>query len=329
MQRNEIDSLRYAANSRILQVLDTLDIKYNERYNYVNTYCAVHGGDNGSAWSWLVDTGRWKCFTHNCEDEWGSDIFGLIRGIHSCDFYTSINKLREILDIKPGYIVPNEILSNSEFVRSVREEEKIYPEDCLSKLHYHDYLESRNYPRELISSYHIGVSRERWKPMSNRIIFPIRNLDGCIVGFSGRTIFANYKGMGIPKWYHSKGLRKDEHLFNIDRAAKYIGETGIAILVEGPLDVLRLEQAGIKNSVALMGISMSNKQVGLLIQCGARKLLIALDNDNAGKTGAINVAERTKSFFATEHVIIPDGYKDIGELSVEATSLLFSEKVAV
>ena len=326
MKKERLEALKVLANSNIHKIFKSLGIIYSERYEYLNGPCAIHGGDNITAFSWHLERGIFKCFTNGCDKKYGSDIFGLIRGIKKLSFSDAALWIDKYF--KDANIDVKDIdITNSSFVNKVKsvKEKVIFDEGCLSKLSYHSYLEGRGYPRELIEKYHIGMPRSSYKQMSNRIIFPIRDISGQIVGFSGRTVFEDYKNRGIPKWYHSRGLDKASNLFNIDKAKIEIEKTGVAIVTEGPLDVLRLEQAGFHNGVALMGISMTNKQMGLLIEAGASTILMALDNDNAGNNGAKNIMQTAQNFFNVRKINLPDG-KDIGDLSVEAVKEVFGKK---
>ncbi len=316
MLKTKIEALKIIANSEIHKVLSALQIEFSENYNYYNSSCPIHLGDNNKAWSFHGERGVWKCFTHNCDRQWGSDIYGLVRGVKECSFFEAVKWLEKLFEGRSLEISQEELNNRKFLAEQKREREKrIYPEESVKKLNYHNYLESRGYPRSLIESYHIGMSANKYKEMSNRVIFPIRDIDGNIIGFSGRTVTKDFKERGIPKWYHSRGLDKSSTLFNIDRAKGFITETKTAIIVEGPLDVLRLEQAGIHNGVALMGITMSNRQLGLLIESGATHLIIALDNDRAGQSGSKTIAETAKLFFSISYAILPHG-KDIGDLNV-------------
>lgn len=328
MNKKKIEALKILANNNIFKVLDSLGVEYTERYQYLNGVCPAHRGGNPTAFSWLVDKGIWQCFTNGCQDKFGSDIYGLICGVRNCKFGAAIDYLETLFRLSNIKVsITDEAIANRKFaskINSMKKDSMVYPEESLKKLIYHEYLEGRGYPRELISSYHIGVTEDNYKEMSRRVIFPVRSIDGDIVGFSGRTLITDHK----PKWYHSKGFNKSHHLFNIDRAAKHILESGEVIVTEGPLDVLRLEQIGIHNSVALMGIKISNKQIALLVEAGASKLRICLDNDKAGITGTNDMKKVASSYFSIQDIKLPEG-KDVGDLTPEEAKGIFLHECSV
>lgn len=318
----EIAALKELANARILDMLDELGISYKERYNYVNACCPVHNGDRKDAWSWQIDIGIWRCFSHGCEDSYGNDIFGLIRGVRECGF-------KEALDFVKGFVGGNltadkvkelkDIRDNRAFVYSTKKKipQKVYPDDCLSRLEYHQYLEKRGFTRDIVEKYHIGIGKQNHGYMVDRIIFPIRNIEGQIVAFTGRTLHEDWKEHGIPKWKHSEDFKvhADKMLYNIDMAKHKIQETGIAILVEGPIDALKIIEAGIENVVAVLGKTLYNGQITELYKAGATKLIVAFDNDNPGKTGAEKAVKLAAPFFDVVNVEIESGKKDYGEMT--------------
>lgn len=327
----ELAALKELANAKILDILDELGVSYKERYNYVNACCPVHNGDRKDAWSWQIDIGIWRCFSNSCEDRYGNDIFGLVRGVKDCGF-------KEALDFVKGFVGGNlsaskikelkDIRDNRAFVYSAKKKQPqtVYPEDCLSRIKFHDYLVKRGFTREIIEKYHIGIGKENHGYMVDRIIFPIRNIEGSIVAFSGRTLHEDWKERGIPKWKHSKDfeVHADKMLFNIDQARESIESTGTVILVEGPLDALKIIEAGITNVVAVLGKTLYNGQISQLIMAGATRLIIAFDNDNPGKTGAEKAIKLAAPFFDVQKVEIETGQKDYGEMLVEEIREFFN-----
>lgn len=331
MKRDNLNAIKEIANLKIEEIFDALGINYRERYNYVVAACPVHGGDRPDAFSWHLDRGIWKCFSRGCEEGTGSDIVGLIMGIKSCSFKEAVDFLSRYINMS---LDPAEITrlkdqrQNKDFILATKRKEQrsqVYDPACLTKLKQHIYLETRGYTRELIEKYHIGACLEYGRYMSNRIVIPVINIRGEIVGFTGRTLYADWEVRKIPKWKHSLGNWVSHNLFNINFAAPYIEELGSVVLCEGPLDVLRLEQAGVRNSVAILGKKFYSSQMTILTGTGATKILDALDNDTAGKVGSIGVMKTARCLFDVERVKIPEGRKDVGEMEIEEIRSLFDE----
>lgn len=324
MPANNFAKFKILANKHPFTVFDALGMTYSERYHYINGVCPVHEGDRKDAFSWHIEKGIWKCFSRGCHDEHGKDIYGLICGVLNCSKGTALAFLEKLFKDKnvsdEEMMQVKEARNNRAFVDTVKHITK-YDDSVLDMFEYNSYLEGRGFPRKLVEDYHIGYAGNGFSYMSNRIIVPIRDMDGAIVGFSGRTIFEDWKERGIPKWCDSKGFVKTNYLFNMDKAKTFIEESSCAILVEGPFDVLRMEQAGIHNSVAALGRKLHNSQIGLLLSTGCSKLIIMFDNDVPGQTGASSSENLAAAFFKIEKCITTK--KDAGESSVDELREIF------
>ena len=64
--------------------------------------CPVHNGDNPSGFSYSLEHRSWKCWTHHCESEYGSDIIGLIMGIQKCSFSDALGWIVKEMNIDPA-----------------------------------------------------------------------------------------------------------------------------------------------------------------------------------------------------------------------------------
>jgi DNA primase len=331
MNRDKLNALKDLANLRIEDILDALGVEYRERYNYLVGCCPVHGGDRRDAFSYLLERGIWQCFSRGCDKTYGADVVGLVRGIKQCTFKQATDFLEGFVNLSLSSEEIQKLRDereNREFIQAQQRKKQqkiVYPKSCLEKLRYHNYLETRGYPRWLIEKYHIGACLEPNRYMSNRIVVPVINPDGEIVGFTGRTLDPDWDNKNIPKWKHSKGSWVSHNLFNIHAAAPYIKKSGTVILCEGPLDVLRLEEAGIHCGVAILGKKFYQGQMAMLIAIGATSILDALDNDAAGKVGSQGIMKTARCLFDIERVKIPEGRKDIGEMEIKETRSVFNE----
>lgn len=115
----------------------------------------------------------------------------------------------------------------------------------------------------------------------NRLMFPIKNLQGKIIGFGGRTLETSKE---IAKYINSSEsivYNKSLALYGIYEAKDSIRKKGFAILSEGYLDVISLHQYGLDNAVASCGTAFTNEQARL-IKRFAQQVLILYDGDEAG-----------------------------------------------
>jgi len=123
--------------------------------------------------------------------------------------------------------------------------------------------------------------------LRGRIIFPIRDISGRVVGFSGR-IFEDDPKHPQAKYINSpetKVFHKSSILYGLDMAKEGIRKYGFALLVEGQVDLLMAHQSGFTNAVALSGTSFTEAHAAL-IKRHTENLLIVFDGDAAGIAAA-------------------------------------------
>jgi DNA primase len=114
----------------------------------------------------------------------------------------------------------------------------------------------------------------------NRLIFPIRNIQGKVIGFGGRALDDS-----LPKYLNSPQtpvFDKSSSLYGIDRAKTSIRQKDQAIIVEGYMDVLAAHQYGYTNVIAFMGTAVTEKQLAILKGL-TKNIILALDADTAGE----------------------------------------------
>ncbi|MCA9944324.1 MAG: DNA primase [Anaerolineales bacterium] len=119
----------------------------------------------------------------------------------------------------------------------------------------------------------------------NRLMIPIRDVDGRIVGFGARTLEKD----GIPKYLNSPQtdlFDKSHLLYGLDSAKRAIREARQAVIVEGYMDVMQAWQAGFRNVVAQMGTALTGQQLQLLKRY-TKQFVLALDADVAGQKATL------------------------------------------
>jgi DNA primase len=114
-----------------------------------------------------------------------------------------------------------------------------------------------------------------------RIMFPIRDRRGRVLGFGGRAMRSD-QGAKYVNTAETDFFKKKRLLYGIDRAAQAIAKANRAVVVEGYTDVLALHQAGIAEAVAAMGTSITDEQVATLSGM-VDEVVLAMDADEAGE----------------------------------------------
>lgn len=135
----------------------------------------------------------------------------------------------------------------------------------------------------------------------NRIMFPLYNLDGKPVGFSGRI----YNGEEDSKYVNSKEsiiFKKGNLLYNYHRALSHAREKHQIIVVEGFMDVIRLYTIGIKNVVATMGTAITKEHANLLMKL-SKNIVLCFDGDKAGEKATISALDALEKIGITPKII--------------------------
>ena len=123
-----------------------------------------------------------------------------------------------------------------------------------------------------------GRSGGAYDTFRSRLMFPVIDVRGSVIGFSGRII-----GDGEPKYLNSPEtlvFKKSQNLFAMNLAKK--SKSGYIILTEGNLDVISLHQAGFDSAVASLGTSLTPEQARLISRY-VPEVLLCYDGDNAGR----------------------------------------------
>lgn len=135
----------------------------------------------------------------------------------------------------------------------------------------------------------IGLSSDNHDIYNDRIMFPLYDILGQVVGFSGRI----YKDNGQNKYLNTKEteiFKKGEMLYHYHIAREECRLKKYVIVMEGFMDVIRASTVGIKNTVALMGTALTKEQINLIKRL-SNNIIICLDGDDPGVKAALSVGE--------------------------------------
>ncbi len=225
------------------------------------------------------------------------------------------------------------------------------------------YLNNRKIDKNLINEFNIGLSTgnklssiltkkypirdvidtdlvkeingSEYDTFQNRIIFPIMDENNNVVAFSGRKYLSeDLVDDTFAKYVNSKDtviFNKGKILFNLNNAIPYIKKKKEIIITEGFMDAIRLSSIGYKNVVALMGTALTkeNKEKILKYKC---KIILNLDQDNAGKMATISIGDDLLKNNVDLSVIVFDDYKDSDEFIInkgkEAFDISYNNKIS-
>jgi DNA primase len=156
-----------------------------------------------------------------------------------------------------------------------------------------------------------GLIREseqgrRFDYFRNRVMFPIRDYLGRVVGFSGRVLDDS-----VPKYLNTAEtdiFKKADLLYGLDLAKSAIRASGEALVVEGYMDVIALHQTGFTNAVAALGATLTAKQAAQLSRLDVQRLYLAFDADEAGQRAILSGLEQSVGRqFLVKAVRVPHG----------------------
>ena len=239
---------------------------------------------------------------------------------------------------------PQEIARDKEIadLRKVNEMARDFYHNCLTLTRLGEpgkaYFTSRAISAETIAEFKLGFAPHAWDKLStaflkrgvkqelllsdglaaerqngggiydrfrNRIIIPIADERGRVVGFGGRVLDDS-----TPKYLNTPEtvlFNKRRILFGLDRANRAIKQAGYAIVVEGYMDAISVFSAGVKNVVASLGTAFTAEHCKLLLRY-APAIYFCYDSDNAGQKATIRALSIVQGTGATVRVIVvPDG----------------------
>jgi len=258
----------------------------------------------------------WHCF--GCGK--GSDIFGFVQEIEGIDFPEALRILAKRAGVKVNYN-DKEFKSQKTALYNISNlATKFYHKillDSKGAKKARDYLKNRGLNEKIISQFKLGYVPDKWDTIlnflknknykieniektglivkrkdkngyydrfRNRIMFPIFDLYGQSVGFTGR-IMPDQESKKIPKYINTPETdiyNKSKVLFGLDKAKTAIKKKDKVILVEGNMDVLTAHQAGTKNTICTSGTALTKKQINI-IKRFTENVDLAFDLDTAGQ----------------------------------------------
>ncbi len=172
-----------------------------------------------------------------------------------------------------------------------------------------EYLETKGFTQHQVFEAGLAKQRENGSYYDvfhdGRVIFPIINVQGNIIGFGGRVLEGDGGGAKYLNSPETAVFKKKENLFGLNYAKN--DKSGQLLLMEGYMDVISLHQAGIGNAVASLGTAFTPEQARLLKKY-AGKAVLCYDSDQAGKRATLRAGEiLTQAEIKTKVMTVTDG----------------------
>lgn len=300
-----------------LSIVDVVSsyIKLDKAGQNFKACCPFHSEKTPS---FVVSPGRGTYHCFGCGK--GGDIFSFVEEIEGEDFRSVLEKLA----LRAGVQIEKKPLGegNARLYKLLDDAARYFEVNLFRNQKVKDYLVSRGLIEKTIRDFRLGFSENSWNGLLNflkkkgyaeadiisaglaikgdkgtydrfrsRIMFPVSDTQGRVVGFSGR-IFGETDGESA-KYVNSPETslyNKSRLLFGYDKAKQMIMKTSFAVVVEGQMDLLMSHQAGVTNSVAVSGTALTEEQLNL-IRRFAEKIIFAFDADSAGIKAAHRSSE--------------------------------------
>ncbi len=269
------------------------------------------------------DKGIWHCF--GCGS--GGDVFSFVEKIENLDFVSVLKMLAERAGVELKKQVGQSSDKRQRMFDVMELATRFYHEILMNQSagkKAKEYLEKRGVQKKTMQTFQVGYAPKQWDVLQNflrargyspqemlaaglvgesrkstlydrfrgRIIFPINDLQGRVVAFGGRIVPWHETGEE-GKYVNSpetKLYEKRRIVYNLERAKQFLRHGTPCLVVEGYMDVVMVEQAGISNVVASSGTAFTEEQVQQLKRF-TQQLHFSFDADAAGTKAAIAATE--------------------------------------
>lgn len=350
ISEDKINEIRNSAD--IVNIIaDYIPLKLKGK-NYFGV-CPFHD-DHSPSMSVSKDRQLFKCFVCNK----GGNVFTFVKDYENISYIEAVKRVAD----KVGIPIDIENVNISDDKYKLEYEimdfaTKIFQNNLNSEegIKAKEYLSKRGITENIIKEFKIGLSLPKttylydvlikkydlnllddlglitkdgingYDKFINRIMFPITNLDGKTVGYTGRI----FNGEDSAKYINSKETiiyKKGNIIFNYYNAKNYIREEKCAILVEGNMDAIRMYSSGVRNVLALMGTAITKEQVEILKKLRV-PIILMLDNDNAGLLATLNIGEYLEKNNIITKVVRLSGAKDPDEYIINKGIEAFRETI--
>lgn len=312
--------------------------------------CPFHDDSNPSM-SVSQDKQIYRCFSCGAS----GNVFKFVMDYEHISFKEALFQLAEKVGVElKGFSIQKQANKNDKLYEIYELAHKYYQNNMNSSYSKKakEYLHGRNIDDEMIKEVKIGLSLDKADHLTqlllgkgynletlnelglstnkhdiyrNRIMFPLYDLNGRIVGFSGRR----YDGIKENKYINTKGTKifqKGETLYNYHKAREHARSKNQIIVMEGFMAVIRTLTAGISNVVALMGTAMTKEQANLIKRL-SNNVVLCLDGDEPGRKACLDNGSILEELGCQVSVVLLDNGLDPDDYIIKYGSESFQNLV--
>ena len=299
--------------------------------------CPFHNDSNPSM-SVSRDKKFFKCFSCGTS----GNVIAFVQKYEHIPYYEAAAKLAALIGIKIDDFDTPEYRKNKQYYMAMDEAKNFYQfylNNTAEGLIAKNYLEKRNINQDLIDKFQIGLAPsspnylhkalneknigvieqmdlglvrennngEPYDTFRNRIIFPLANNEGQVVGLSGRIFVEGDKNSKYLNSQENDIFHKGEILYNYHLASLEAKKNDCVYVFEGFMDVIAAEKAGISNAVATMGTAFTKNHIKSLRSL-TENIVLCFDGDEAGITATKKAAELFSTMDLIPYAVaLPDG----------------------
>ncbi|RXF11089.1 toprim domain-containing protein [Enterococcus faecalis] len=286
--------------------------------------CPIHGGDNPNALVFDEHEKLWYCHT-GCQE--GGSVFDFVMKMEGVEFRQAAEMLAEMFKVEVDWNaieVDDDLfeLEAKDFIKHTKKKR-----NSAVRMPEYQYIGNlrgikayRNFSKEAIDFWGVQVARDG--VLMDRIVIPLEDELGRIVGYSGRRIYGNMQF----KWKHKPdGFHSGFILPGLGKNKEEIIQKSEIILVEGSFDSIPLWDAGLKHVAAVMGANFTDEQMRL-VQRFVTRVVVCFDGDTAGRKATQKVIDKLKLTTDVYVMVLPDG-KDPGDLTHDELREAYQNKI--
>ncbi|MBO6046844.1 MAG: DNA primase [Erysipelotrichaceae bacterium] len=336
MSQEKIDEIRQSVD--IVDVIGQYLALHKAGRNY-KAVCPFHNDTNPSL---MISQQKqiYHCFV--CGN--GGNAFTFLQRFNNISFMEAVEQVAEMgnVDIS-DYVIPHQQVAK--VAEGVKVYYDMHEEAAKLYSYYlntragtlaMDYLRGRGFDQDTLTKFDIGYappkpvlynafskldykevdmvksglvieSERHYDRFSDRIMFPLHDDRGRVVGFSGRIYRPGDDGAKYVNSPESEIFIKGRTLYNYHRALDSAKREGFVYINEGFMDVIAMSRAGHDNAIALMGTALTSGHMQLLNRM-CKRVVLCLDGDEAGQNAAIKAAEiLQENQFKVEMILLPEG----------------------
>ena len=313
--------------------------------------------------------GYFHCF--GCQV--GGDVIAFIMKLEHLTFTETVERLADrigyTLTYEAGGTTTGPSINRSRLVSANLASATYYQEQLQlpQAQHGRDFLTKRGFDRDAAKNFGVGYAPDEWDSLykflkgkgftdeelmlaglvkegtrgpidryRNRLIWPVKDISGDVVGFGARKLASDDVDQG-PKYLNSPETpiyKKNQILYGLDMAKKEISKTRQVVIVEGYTDVMAAHLAGVTTAVATCGTAFGDEHIRiirrLLMDADAFRgeVIFTFDGDAAGQKAALRAFEDDQKFVAQTFVAVEKSGMDPCELRQEHGDAAVRELIA-